>query len=117
MLGTYKDAEVAADAFFAVQDGSAVLSHADGLVAAVSTGNGTSAAADAFVAVEFGEDQGVALQDIRRFTDIIQSDAHDLADIVQFFLGEIIIQAGFEVINNAVAELHDGRCDLHGAEI
>lgn len=54
-LRTYQYAEMAADAFFAVQDRSAVFRHADGLVASVGAGNGTSAAADAFVPLEFVE--------------------------------------------------------------
>ena len=54
-LGTYEDAEVASDAFLSIQKGSAVLSHANRLVAAVRAGYGASAAANAFVAVELGE--------------------------------------------------------------
>ena len=80
---------MASDALFTVQDGSAVFSHADRLVASVSAGDGASAAAYAAVPVEFGEDHCVALQNLRRVTDIIQGKAPDLADIVQSLFRQI----------------------------
>ena len=57
-LGTDEYAEMAADTFFAVEPGPAVLSKGDRLVAAVRAGDHASAAADAFVPVEFGINHG-----------------------------------------------------------
>lgn len=67
-----------ADTFGTVEAGPAVLVQGDGLVASVRAGDHAPAAADASFVVESGEEDGVPLQDVRRLTHRIQSQADDL---------------------------------------
>ena len=58
---------MATDALAAHEVWLAVLTERDGLVAAVHTGNIAPAAADALLAVEDGEDNGLAVQVVGRY--------------------------------------------------
>ena len=64
--GADETAEVAADALAAHEVGFAVVAEGDGLVAAIHAGDVAPAAADAILAVEDGEDNGVAVQVVGR---------------------------------------------------
>ena len=97
--------------FLSVQDRTAVFVHPDGLVPSVRTGNRASAAAYTFVAVEFGEDHRIPFEHIGIFADIIQGSSPDLLNAVETFFRKVIVEAGFEIVDDAVAVLHDGCSD------
>ena len=84
-------------------------------MSSVGTGDRAASAPDTFAEVEFGIDDRVSLKDVCRVADIFQSDAFNLFDVIKPFLGQIQVQACLQVVNNAVAVLHDGRGDLDAA--
>ena len=64
--GADEAAQVAADALASHEVGLAVVAEGDGLVSAIHAGDVAPAAADAILAVEDGEDNGVAVQVVGR---------------------------------------------------
>ena len=103
-----------ADTSGSVQSGPSVLSHADGLMSAVGTRYAAAAAADAALTEEVRVNNGIALKDVGCLADGIQRKSACLGKAFEILFGQIQIQACLQVVNNAVAVLHDGRCDLDG---
>ena len=66
-----------------------------GLVAAIGTGNGAAAAADAFLRVKFGIHHGVAVQ-VGREPELRQAFAHQVRQILHAPIGHIVLQAGHQ---------------------
>lgn len=91
-LGTDEYAEMAADTFFAVEPGPAVLSKGDRLVAAVRAGDHASAAADAFVPVEFGINHCIALEHVSGITDVFQSLTAHFIDTAGTYFRQVEVQ-------------------------
>ena len=86
MIRTDQQAKMAADAFFAVQDRSAVLVQPDRLMPAVRAGDHAASAAEALFTVELREDHRIALQNVRGVTDGIQRKPLRLAKVFESLL-------------------------------
>ena len=105
---------MAADAFFAVEIWLAVGVESEGLMATVSARDITTAAADAFRAVELREYFGAAVE-IERKHEVRQLFTYYLFYRVEAALGEVMCHAGDEVVDDSVAVLHHGGAHLHVA--
>ena len=109
--GADEAAQVAADALAAHEVRLAVVAEGDGLVSAVHAGNITPAAADAFLAVEDGEDDGVTVQvaGLDKAGDLFAHQGRELGDATAC---HVVLQSQFQVVDDAVAILHDGGAHL-----
>ena len=105
---------MAAYALGAHEMGLAVVAEGDGLVTAVHAGNVAPAAADTFLTVEDGEDDGVTVQVVgcnkagKPFT-------HQGGEFGDASARHIVLKTQLEVIDNAITVLHNGGAHLQVA--
>ncbi len=105
--GADEPAEMATNAFLTDDTGLAVVSERNRLVTTIHTGYIAASAADTLLTVDLGEDHRIAVE-IRRQHDILQLFAHEFLELRNTPLGHIMLQAEAEVVDDAVAVLHDG---------
>ena len=84
-------------------------------MAAVCAGNLAASAADAGLPLEFWIDDAVPLQTVRGFADRRERQSHRVLHGAESLFLQIIVQPRFQIVNDAVAVLHDGGRDLNGA--
>ena len=91
-----------------------VVVEGDGLMTAVHARDVAAAAADALVTVNLREDDGLAVE-VSGSNEVRQLLADEGIERGQPPLCEIVLQAECEVVDDAVAVLHDGGAHLHVA--
>ena len=84
-------------------------------MAAVRAGNHAASAADALLPMKFREYDRVTLQHIGGIADGIQGKASRFLHAGKAFFSQIIVEPGFEIVDDAVAILHHRRRDLNAS--
>ena len=114
MSGADKAAKVAANTFFPIQDWLALFVQVDGLMTAVCTGDNAAATPQTSVVIKLGEKNGIPFQDIGSSADGVERKSRDVFYGRKAFVMEIVIKAGLQIFNYAIAVLHDSSRDLQG---
>ena len=113
--GADQSAEVTADALSADDAGlTGFRVEGDSLMAAIHARNEAAATADALLAVYLREDDGFAVQMVG-VQELRQLLAHQLLQMREAALGHVALEAEDEVVDDAVAVLHDGGAYLYVA--
>ena len=92
LIGADQDAEMAAHALIAVQNGLALFIEAQGLMAPVGAGNHTASAAQAIFPVKFRKYDAVPFQHLGAAADTVQSLAHQLLQGFHSLVVKVITQ-------------------------
>ena len=112
---TDEAAEVTADALGAYQTGTAGLFvEDDGLMAAIATRYLTAPATNTQISVNLRIDNGVAIKMVW-IQELLQALAHQCLQLRDAALGHITLHTQYEVVDDAIAVLHDGSAHLHVA--
>ena len=83
-------------------------------MAAICTGDNAAAATQTSVVIKLGENNGISFQYIGSLAYGVECQTSDLFYGIKAFGMEIVVQAGFQIFDYAVAILHDRCRDLQG---
>ena len=86
-LRTDQDAQMAADASFAVEHRFAIVRQMDRLMSAVGAGDLAAAASNALFPVKLRENDGIAFQNIGRLADGVHAEPDRLTHVRKTLLG------------------------------
>ena len=113
--GANEAAEVTADALGSNDAGLAdVRVERDSLMTTIHAGHVATSAPDAHVAVNLRIDDGIAIQAVG-VQELRQLLTHQLLQLRDAALGHVALKPEDEVVDNAVAILHDGGTHLYVA--
>ena len=105
---------MATDALGAEDLRFAVLVKSDRLVSSVGAGDIASSATDTLLAVDLREDHRLAVEVMGK-NKVLQFLAHECLEFGNTSLLHVMLQTEDEVVDDAIAVLHDGGTDLHVA--